>query len=557
MADVFISYARSSAKQAQAVAGALRSLGYAVWIDDDLPAHRTYGRVIEEQMTAAKAALVIWSADAVQSEWVLSEANRAREDRKLVQVTTDKTRLPMPFDTIQCADLAGWNGDLESPGWRKVVSSVADLVRGPGVAAASVADTPLPLPSKPSIAVLPFANLSGDLEQDYFADGMVVEIAEALSRIKSIFVIASGSSLSLKGKGVSPRDAARQLGVRYVLEGSVRKAGGRVRIGVQLIDAADGAQIWTHRFDDTLEDVFALQDRVAISVAGKIEPTVRLAETQRALSRPTGNMNSYDLCLRAVFRRDTYEKVGTLEALELANRAIALDPDYGEALAIAASCNRIVADYGWADDPDANRRQAIELAHRALSAAGDNSTVLARIANVVATLEGDLDAALGIIGRAIDQNPGSAIAWSVSGMLHLRAGQSELAIEHAETAMRLDPLGPGWPGHVLTKAVALFFQERLSEAVTLAREVARQVDSAGAYAILAASYGLLGQPEAAAAALARYRALASQPVGDLARAHYLDAAQLRLFLDGLALAEGNNPADSRARAPLTSPAPAP
>src|SRR5271154_5344923 len=130
MSDVFISYARSTARQAQQVAEALRGLGYGVWIDDDLPAHRTYSRVIEEQMTAAKAAVVIWSADAVQSEWVLSEANRAREDRKLVQVTTDTSRLPMPFDTIQCADLAGWTGDTGTPGWRKVVDSISDLVGG-------------------------------------------------------------------------------------------------------------------------------------------------------------------------------------------------------------------------------------------------------------------------------------------------------------------------------------------------------------------------------------------------------------------------------------------
>ena len=158
MSDVFISYARSTAKQAQQVAETLRGLGYSVWIDDDLPAHRTYSRVIEEQMTAAKAAVVIWSVDAVQSEWVMSEANRAREDHKLVQVTTDTSRLPMPFDTIQCADLTGWTGDLDAPGWRKVVASIADLLGGASVAAAS-ASPPPPLPSKPSIAVLPFATV--------------------------------------------------------------------------------------------------------------------------------------------------------------------------------------------------------------------------------------------------------------------------------------------------------------------------------------------------------------------------------------------------------------
>ena len=169
---------------------------------------------------------MIWSTDAVQSEWVLAEANRAREDRKLVQVITDKSRLPMPFDTIQCADLSDWTGNLAAPGWRKVVSSIGDLVGETGSPGAPVAAASPPLPSKPSIAVMPFANLSGDSEQEYFADGMVDEIATALSRSKSIFVIASGSTLSFKGRAVSPQDAARQLGVRYVLEG-IRKGAQR------------------------------------------------------------------------------------------------------------------------------------------------------------------------------------------------------------------------------------------------------------------------------------------------------------------------------------------
>ncbi|HXQ13911.1 MAG TPA: hypothetical protein VN814_04730 [Caulobacteraceae bacterium] len=149
---------------------------------------------------------------------------------------------------------------------------------------------------------MPFANLSGDPEQDYFADGVVVEIVEALSRIRSIFVIGSGSTLSFKGKVASPQDAARQLGVRYVLEGSVRRAGDRVRIGVQLIDAKDGVQIWTHRFEDTLDDVFALQNKVALSVAGKIEPTVEQAEIRRRSERPTDSVDSHDLYLRGVAR---------------------------------------------------------------------------------------------------------------------------------------------------------------------------------------------------------------------------------------------------------------
>ena len=346
MPHVFISYARSTAKEAQAVAAALRGLGHEVWLDDEIPAHRAYADVIEERLREAKAVVVIWSAEAVKSQWVRSEADKAREQNKLVQLSVDRSPLPMPFDQIQCADLAGWTGDVNAPGWRKVAASAADLLGGAaGIATAPVADPPLPLPSKPSIAVLPFANLSGDPEQEFFADGMVVEIVEALSRIRSIFVIASGSSLSFKGKGVSVRDAARQLGVRYVLEGNVRKAGGRVRIGVQLVHAADGAQIWTQRFEDTLEDVFALQDNVALSVAGVIEPAVRKRKSAaRPSARPTtwaATTSVFALC-PTLRKRDPAD---LLAGLDLLNRAIALDPDYGQALVWAASCHLMIARF--------------------------------------------------------------------------------------------------------------------------------------------------------------------------------------------------------------------
>ncbi len=227
MSDVFISYARSTAREAQAVAAALRGLGYEVWLDDELPAHRAYADVIEERVREATAVVVIWSAEAAKSEWVRSEASIARAAHSLVQLTLDKSPLPMPFDQTQCADLRGWTGDPEAPGWKKVVARIADLVGGTPVAVASATAGPPPLPSKPSIAVLPFTDMTGSEGQDYFVDGMVEEITTALSRIRSIFVIASSSALTFKGKAVGAQDAARQLGVRYVLEGSVRKAGGR------------------------------------------------------------------------------------------------------------------------------------------------------------------------------------------------------------------------------------------------------------------------------------------------------------------------------------------
>src|SRR5260370_4618058 len=204
MSDIFISYARSTADQAQAVAEALRGLGYDVWRDDELPAHRAYAEVIEERLQSAKAVVVIWSAEAVKSEWVQSEADTARTDHKLVQLTVDGTKLPRPFDRIQCADMAGWTGDVESPGWRKVAASVAELI---GVIAAS--PTPSPAVRKHSICVLPFANMSGDPEQEYFSDGISEDIITDLSKISALAVVSRNSAFRYKGQHVDLPRVAR------------------------------------------------------------------------------------------------------------------------------------------------------------------------------------------------------------------------------------------------------------------------------------------------------------------------------------------------------------
>ncbi|HEY3887682.1 MAG TPA: TIR domain-containing protein [Caulobacteraceae bacterium] len=543
MSDAFISYARSTARHAEIVAEALRMLGYSVWRDDDLPSHRAYADVIEDQLRSAKAVVVIWSADAVKSQWVRSEANRAREADKLVQLSVDQSTLPMPFDQIQCADLTGWSGDLEAPGWRKVVASIADLIGQPG-AAASPAAASSALPSKASIAVLPFSDMTGSEGQDYFADGMVVEIVEALSRIRSIFVIASGSSLSFKGKGVSPREAARELGVRYVLEGSIRQAGGRVRIGVQLIDASDGAQIWTHRFEDTLEDVFVLQDKVALAVAGKIEPTVLDAEVRRASARPTENMGSYDLYLRALALSRSLDRTETLQALDLLKRAISLDPGFGLALSAAGSCCYFIDIFGWCDHPEQNRREAIEMVHRSVKAAGDDADVLATASRSAIHFEHDLAGAVALVEKAIALNPGCARAWQTSGLVRTRAGDTDLAVEHFETAMRLDPMGPSRPRQLLLMGVARFQQGRFSDVIALMKEATQQTDSPTAYAFLAASYGHLGETHAALEALARYQIFSPLPVEVFGRSLLSNnPSHISLFVDGIGLAQGKEPPD--------------
>ena len=237
----------------------------------------------------------------------------------------------------------------------------------------------LALPDKPSIAVLPFQNITGDPEQEYFVDGMVEEIITALSRIRWLFVLARNSSFTYKGQVVDVKRVGRELGVRYVLQGSVRKAGNRVRITGQLIEAETGAHLWAERFDGLLEDVFDLQDKVASSVAGVLEPALQAAEIRRSVERPRSDLTAYDLYLRAL---SLYEggRAGVQEALELLGRAIERDPGYGPALALAAHCHQVLDIIGWSDDPATNRNEGIDLARKALRVARDDPDVLGRAA---------------------------------------------------------------------------------------------------------------------------------------------------------------------------------
>jgi adenylate cyclase len=540
--DIFLSYSRTDQVRARVFAQAFEQQGFKVWWDVGLRTGEAYDEVTEAALRSAKAVVVLWSKTSVASRWVRAEATLADRNRTLLPCMLEPCDRPIMFELTQTADLSGWTGAADDRAWLAFLAEVRQFVAGDrterltAAPIGAIANAPPPLPDKPSIAVMPFANLSGDPEQDYFVDGMVIEIVEALSRIRSIFVIGGGSTLSLKGKAVSPQDVGRQFGVRYVLEGSVRKAGGRVRIGVQLTDAADGMQIWTHRFEETLDDIFVLQDRVALGVAGKIEPTVEQAEIRRSSARPTESVSSYDLYLRAVPVFRVFSKDATLQALELLDRAIALDPNNGQALALAASCHRTIVLYGWSDDPEGSRRLGLEMAGRALQAAAEDATLLASVANDLAFLRQDARAAVPIVDRAIALNPGSANVWFNSGFVRLLAGDLDGAVEHLETATRLDPTGPSRGARMLYTAMARFYQGRFNEAVTLLKERNLMSESPGCYAYLAASYGQLQDGPAAREALSRFQALTPRPIEAMIRAVALDPAQLKMVLDGIAVA---------------------
>ena len=394
----------------------------------------------------------------------------------------------------------------------------------------------LPLPDKPSIAVLPFTNMSGDPEQEYFTDGMVEEIITALSRIRWLFVIARNSSFIYKGKAIDIKQVGRELGVRYVLEGSVRKGGQKVRITGQLIDSLTGAHLWADRFDGSLEDIFELQDKVATAIAGIIEPTLQNAEMRRSADRPTNNLTAYDLYLRALALRFAGpDREGIVAALDLLRRAIEHDPHYAPALASAALCHIQLYVSGWSTDLDREKRDGVNLARRALQVTRDDPGVLVWSGYVLAHSGEDIDAAIKLFDHALALNPSFAYGWYLGGWLRLWAGQPELAISHFETSLRLSPqfranifLGIG---------IGYFLAQQFGEAAAmLLRALQEQPSWPPTYRFLAACYAHMGRLDDAQNIVKRLRAITPVIVPDAT--HWRNPEHRELYLSGLRLAAG-------------------
>jgi adenylate cyclase len=394
----------------------------------------------------------------------------------------------------------------------------------------------LPLPDKPSIAVLPFANMSGDPEQEYFVDGMVEEIITALSRIRWLFVIARNSSFTYKGHAVDVKQVGPELDVRYVLKGSVRKASGRMRITAQLIDALNGAHLWTDRFDGSLTDVFDLQDEVALAVAGVIEPTLQAAEVRRSAGRPTDDPTAYNLFLRALPIYSSLSKEGVGLALELLERALELDPGYGPAVSFAARCHlRFYLD-GWATDLEMHCARASDLARRALQMARDDPVVIADAAYVLAELGENIEAMIALIDRALALNPSYARGWFRSGAVRVHAGEADLAIEHVETSLRLSPRERlGAPFSVIGSAH--FFAGRFGEAAPkLLVAIQEHPAHPWPFRFLASCYAHMGRLDEARDIIERLRAFA--PVVVPSHIPWRKPEHRELFLSGLRLAAG-------------------
>jgi TolB-like protein len=391
----------------------------------------------------------------------------------------------------------------------RFVAAVRETTRSAAPAEFAGAETleaSLVVPDRPSIAVLPFQNLSGDPAQEYFADGVVEDIITALSRVRRMLVIARNSSFTYKGHAVDVKQVGRELGVRYVLAGSVRKAANLVRITGELIEASTGAQLWGDRFDGAIEDIFDLQDRMTENVVGQLLPKLEQVEIERAKHKPTKSLDAYDYYLRAMasFYQRTQE--ATAEALRLFNKAIELDPDFASAYGMAAWCYNWRKMNGWMADRMQETAQAARLAWRAVELGKDDAVALARGGHVIGFLVGDLDSAVAFLDSALALNPNLATAWYLSGWLHVYRGEPDLAIEHLGHAMRLSRLDPTLYHMWVGTGFAHLLAGRFDAASAWSEKAFRtEPNYLPGPAVAAASHALAGRTESARDAMARLR----------------------------------------------------
>jgi TolB-like protein/class 3 adenylate cyclase len=405
---------------------------------------------------------------------------------------------------IVCNDLGPQtlkNIDEPMRAWRVQLGGQSSVVVKP----ASLAPT-LALPDKPSIAVLPFQNMSGDPEQEYFADGMVEDIITALSRFGQLFVIARNSSFTYKGRAVDVKQVGRELGVRYVLEGSVRKAAKRVRITGQLIDATTGAHVWADRFEGGIEDIFDLQDQVTATVVGQLAPTLEKAEIERAKRKLTENLDAYDYHLRGLAKFYQITKQSTDDALALFHKAIELDPEFAAAYGMAARCYALRKINGWVTDQTHEVAEVTHLAGRAVELEKDDAIALCTAGFALAYVAGNIDFGAALVDRAISLNPNLAIAWSFGGMVRNYLGEPSKAIERFTQAKRLSPRDPVIHNTLSGLAQAYLYLGRYDEAASWADQaIGQDPNYLSSLRVAAASYALAGQSAKAAEVMGRLR----------------------------------------------------
>src|ERR1700756_2689361 len=416
--------------------------------------------------------------------------------------TYDQVRkvLPMTFVDLGVQQVK----NIQEPITAYQVGGPSEAREAASARVAEAESTP-PLPDKPSIAVLPFENMSGDPEQEYFADGMVEEIITALSRFKWLFVIARNSSFTFKGKAVDIKEVGCRLGVRYVLEGSVRKSSGKVRIAGQLIDAVTGAHIWADLFERDLTDVFDLQDEVTIAVVSAIQPKLLQTEIAIATRRRPENLTAYDFFLRAMQQYYPMTREGLAETIRLAHRALELDPQFGFVAALAGACHTQKILQGYAIDPQFDRKEAVRLLRLALSVDDDDPDTLALACMISTWMVGDCESTIEMADKAVALNPNSFFAWYSRGYAYLKlAGLPEEGVRSFERAIRMNPVGPLLLHPLAGMGQAFVELRRFDEAILAGNKALRQrPDYSPAYRCLASAFAHLGRDAEAREAAAR------------------------------------------------------
>lgn len=485
MSEIFISYARPSEATAADITEKLRAIGHKVWRDSELPAHRSYSEVIEERLLSADAVVVLWCNDAIRSQWVRAEADIARQRGNLVQVSLDSSVPPIPFNQIQCADFVGWSGDDDHAGWKKMVDSISMLTgpteqSGSDPSARGDAETV-------RILVLPFTNMSDEAEQEYFSDGITEDVITDLSKVSALDVVARNRAFSFKGRTVDAGSLLKQLGVTHFVEGSVRRAVGRVRISAQLIDTRHESQVWAERYDRELDDIFAIQDEISKAVVVALKLKLLPTEKKAIESRGTASVDAYNLYLMA--RQQWISGNGqdrrTLEIAErMCQRAVALDPLYARAWGLMALAQaRLQVTFS-------QHFSAEETADKALALDRDNVEALCSKALTLGA-QGHHDEALPYLAQALEIDPNSIEANKEAARSAYLQKDLERAISYYEKLINFSPTDYHSAGILISCYRALGEREQMKRVAKICVERCEKVVEEDATNGPALSIGIL------------------------------------------------------------------
>jgi TolB-like protein len=496
MADVFIRYSKASRAETEQLAKELQGKGFSVWWDAGLVAGDSFGDVIMAELANARAAIVIWDSASVKSEWVRSEASRARARRILIPVRLEGIRshdIPPPFDSLHTELLSNRGGINAALAKLGVVPTFAmsDHAVTPATPVPDAQKPPYASARKPSIVVLPFHNMSGDPAQEFLADGMTEEITTTLSHIRQFLVIARNSSFTYKGKAVDAKQVGRELGVVYILEGSIRRATDRVRVTAQLIDASTGHHLWAQNYDRELADIFALQDEIANKVVSAIEPQLYSAERLRVRRKPPESLDAWECVVGAFTHFDARSQRDFASAHTLLERAIDLDPFYAHAYAFLAWLTVMGAQSGW--KPISAHEAAFEAAQR--SVALDDHDAWSHLAlGLVCLVTHRVAEAITEFERALALNPNFAHALGLFGAALSYLGRGEEALSKLEMAERLNPSGEFRGQRAQHRSIAYFAMGRHRDALDSARKAVQEAPGrVAAHRLIVVNNALLGQ----------------------------------------------------------------